>query len=106
MFLHEAYSCSMLFVTLKDEENTRAAIALLEPKQNSSYKCPKCAKSFTAPGSLRRHMEVHTGQFSYNCEICRRGFNNQTNCIQYSQENARRFEVQLSILYENGCFLF
>ena len=103
MFLHEAYSCSMLFVTLKDEKNTQAAIALLEPKPNSSYKCPKCAKSFTAPGSLRRHMEVHTGQFSYYCEICRRGFNTQTN---YSTQKRMHKGLKYNCLYCTKSYVF
>ena len=48
-------------------------------KFNGLHRCPNCDKSFAATGGLKRHMEIHTGHFSYYCEICRRGFNNKTN---------------------------
>ena len=69
----------VLFSAFKNGEKSQTAAKLLEPKQNGSHRCTKCDKSFTATSSLRRHMELHTGQFSYYCEVCRRGFNNPTN---------------------------
>ena len=41
--------------------------------------CLMCSKVFTAAQSLRRHMQLHTGQYRYQCLECRKGFNEKTN---------------------------
>ena len=43
------------------------------------FSCAECGKQFSSNGNLKRHVEVHTGKFSYYCKICRRGFNNDSN---------------------------
>ena len=45
--------------------------------ENGKYMCIKCNRLFSASG-IRCHMELHTGKFSYYCEICRKGFNSDS----------------------------
>ncbi|XP_045783252.1 zinc finger protein 766-like [Maniola jurtina] len=43
------------------------------PFRNSHYKsvlCELCGKKFPLPANLRDHMQVHTGEKKYKCEIC------------------------------------
>ncbi len=44
-------------------------------RQSASYPCDLCDKEFSYKHVLKRHMQIHTGEFSYHCHICRRGFN-------------------------------
>ena len=53
-----------------------AGVPIMKP---GKYECNRCNKVFTAASSLKRHMQLHTGQFSYYCETCRKPFNNNTN---------------------------
>ena len=41
------------------------------------YMCSKCNKPFKSIVILKKHTELHTGQFSYFCDICRKGYNNR-----------------------------
>ncbi len=41
--------------------------------------CDICLKSFSETSKLKRHMQIHTGQFSFYCEICKKGFNERSN---------------------------
>ena len=38
------------------------------------YHCPRCDKTFKDQSELSRYYQVHTGRFSYWCEICAKGF--------------------------------
>ena len=40
-----------------------------------NYACSQCEKRYTEKRSLDRHMQLHTGKFSYYCNICGKGFN-------------------------------
>ena len=39
------------------------------------YACIQCEKRYTEKRNLNRHMQLHTGKFSYYCDICGKGFN-------------------------------
>ena len=51
------------------------------------YTCNKCNKLFTANSSLKRHMQIHNGQFRYYCEIYRRGFTNSYNLKEHMRNH-------------------
>ncbi|KAI8593134.1 hypothetical protein BDZ88DRAFT_384616, partial [Geranomyces variabilis] len=36
------------------------------------YTCPRCAKRFTRPSSLRTHLNSHTGEKPHGCHCGRR----------------------------------
>ena len=38
------------------------------------YSCSQCDKQYIRKDGLDRHMEIHTGQFTFYCQICRKGF--------------------------------
>ena len=43
------------------------------------YECDRCYKRFAGPSGLRQHYQIHTGQYDYWCENCRKGFTCITN---------------------------
>ena len=47
--------------------------------EKGSFVCEECDKTFATGKSLARHVQIHTGQFSYYCKLCKRGFNIDTN---------------------------
>ena len=53
--------------------------------QNDQLTCFKCNKTFTTKGNLKSHMEIHTGKFSFYCEVCRKGFSNVNNYKNHMQ---------------------
>ena len=38
------------------------------------HPCTVCNKLFARKGTLKNHMQLHTGQFKYYCEQCRKGY--------------------------------
>ena len=38
------------------------------------YHCPRCDKTFKDKSGLSRHYQGHTGNYSYWCELCKKGF--------------------------------
>ena len=49
--------------------------------------CTRCGKTFARPATLNSHMELHTGQFKYFCEICRKGYNNNTPYVVHMRKH-------------------
>ena len=47
--------------------------------KKKNFECSYCGRTFTQNFTLNKHMQLHTGQFSYYCESCRKGFNNSGN---------------------------
>lgn len=41
------------------------------------YECAQCGKSYINMKSLKRHVQVHTGEFPFNCDQCNKGFHTQ-----------------------------
>ena len=52
-------------------------------RNEKRYQCTLCILSYTSSSSLSRHMQVHTGKFSFHCEHCRKGFNERSNYQQH-----------------------
>ena len=44
--------------------------------------CPTCDK-FVDKTKLKRHMEIHTGHFSFYCAECKKGYNQKGNYIAH-----------------------
>ena len=47
-------------------------------RTSNNVQCTICGKQFTATKSLNQHMQFHSGQYSYYCNPCRRGFINKS----------------------------
>ena len=41
---------------------------------SGQHACTKCGKHFARKESLNNHMQLHTRQFKYYCELCRKGY--------------------------------
>ena len=46
--------------------------------EDGMFNCDMCGKTLGSKYTLRVHMQLHTVQFSYYCEPCRRGFSGRT----------------------------
>ena len=44
-------------------------------KEEGKYSCPECGKKFTSSTGLQNHKQLHTGQFRFYCQKCRKGYN-------------------------------
>ena len=42
-------------------------------------KCKECDKTFNTKSGFDRHLQHHTGQYSFFCEQCMKGFANSSN---------------------------
>ena len=42
------------------------------------FRCNECNKSLTSRRGFQQHVQHHTGQYSYFCKICRKGFSSTT----------------------------
>ncbi len=67
-------------------------LALDDPRAKSEKKhsCPRCGRTYTSSSSLSRHMQIHTGKFSFYCEECKKGFNEKTNYDQHIAKHEGR----------------
>ncbi len=58
--------------------------------------CTKCPKTFVGKDGLRRHMQQHTGRFSYWCDQCQRGFTVKCNYTGHmAKHEGRTFPCDL-----------
>ena len=48
-------------------------------QDGKAHQCNKCSKTFTSLQGLKAHNQHHTGQYSYFCDQCRRGFVTKSN---------------------------
>ena len=49
-------------------------IARSPSSRTAQHACTKYGKHFARKGTLSNHMQLHTGQFKYYCEQCRKGY--------------------------------
>ena len=56
-----------------------------KPTQSTheGLRCQKCNKQFSTKGNLKIHVKLHTGQFKFYCDTCRKGFNNLSHYKQH-----------------------
>ncbi len=60
------------------------------------HKCPECSKCFRGNSGLRLHMQSHTGQFSFWCDECQRGFSVKGNYKHHmAKHEGRTFPCDL-----------
>nr|XP_033778453.1 zinc finger and BTB domain-containing protein 40 isoform X2 [Geotrypetes seraphini] len=66
---YDCQKCRMSFPSL-DEHRQH----IQEVHSREYHPCPTCAKIFSAPSLLERHMVTHVGGKPYNCEICDKAY--------------------------------
>ena len=47
------------------------------------FKCQQCGRTFTAKASMKRHTVLHSGNFKWCCNICKKGFSQKGNYEQH-----------------------
>ena len=43
------------------------------------FKCNQCGKTFATKSGFDKHIEHHTGQYSFVCNFCNKGYSNKYN---------------------------
>ena len=49
--------------------------------------CSRCPRTFTLCSSLTRHMQLHTGQFKFYCDKCKKGFADVTHFDEHMRKH-------------------
>ncbi|NXD15026.1 ZBT40 protein, partial [Nothocercus nigrocapillus] len=66
---YDCKKCRMSFATLQEHRQH-----VLEAHSREYHPCPSCAKVFSAPSLLERHMVTHVGGKPFSCEICDKAY--------------------------------
>ena len=68
---------------------------------NNKHKCevPNCDKVYDTRTGLKRHMETHTGEYRYRCDICGAGFSYSA---KYQEHIDRHHELKAHICVNCG----
>ena len=53
---------------------SKRGTSIKENKYSKLFECEDCGKKLASSTSLRQHRQNHTGQYSYFCGTCRKGF--------------------------------
>ena len=59
-------------------------------KEMKILQCSECNKTFTSKSGFDKHVQHHTGQYSFFCSICRKGFNNGYNFKEHMRGHEGR----------------
>ncbi|NWY00522.1 ZBT40 protein, partial [Nothoprocta ornata] len=66
---YDCKKCRMSFGTLQEHRKH-----ILEAHSREYHPCPTCAKVFSAPSLLERHMVTHVGGKPFSCDICDKAY--------------------------------
>ncbi|KAM9217513.1 zinc finger and BTB domain-containing protein 40 isoform 2-T2 [Leptosomus discolor] len=66
---YDCKKCRMSFATLQEHRKH-----IHEAHSREYHPCPTCAKVFSAPSLLERHMVTHVGGKPFSCEICDKAY--------------------------------
>uniref|UniRef100_A0A8C6Z1V3 Zinc finger and BTB domain containing 40 n=1 Tax=Nothoprocta perdicaria TaxID=30464 RepID=A0A8C6Z1V3_NOTPE len=66
---YDCKKCRMSFGTLQEHRKH-----ILEAHSREYHPCPSCAKVFSAPSLLERHMVTHVGGKPFSCDICDKAY--------------------------------
>lgn len=80
--------------------------------ETGTYRCPLCPKEVVSKYNLKRHMMIHTGEFSVKCHICNKGFRELSDLrkhLKVHEEGTKFFECSTCLrsyksFKTNRCF--
>ena len=49
------------------------------------HQCNYCSKLFDTKDGYQNHLSIHTGQFKFSCDKCRKGFNIRSLYLKHTQ---------------------
>ena len=50
----------------------------VKTSENEVVSCGVCGQTFSSRSTLSRHMQLHTGQFKFYCDKCKKGYPDKT----------------------------
>ena len=62
-------------INLHSQDTGDMTLETGEATKGDKFPCDECERKFSSRVSLKRHSQIHTGQFNHFCKICRNGFN-------------------------------
>ncbi|XP_035204967.1 zinc finger protein 2-like isoform X2 [Stegodyphus dumicola] len=84
---NETYFCEICSKTFCDECSLKTHLILHRGKR--AFVCPVCAKCFAQKGNLTVHLRTHTGECPYQCNICNKNFNHSSNLSRHYQAHRK-----------------
>ena len=70
-------------------------VAIVNTSKGENLVCLKCDKEFRSRLGLKQHMQLHTGQFRYFCDSCRKGYNtNQAYKVHMDKHRGIQYECE------------
>ena len=59
------------------------------------YRCPFCSKRSKKRQHMQNHIRTHTGELPFECEMCGKKFNQESNCYSHMRNcNFRKFTAE------------
>ena len=66
------------------------------PYSSRTFCCPECPKRYTQSSHLKRHMQHHTGHFSFYCQLCKKGFNEKAHFADHMRaHNGLKYHCEM-----------
>ena len=77
-----------------------------KPAIQTEYMCELCDKTFPRKGTLKTHMLLHTGQNTFICGTCGKGFRTSYNLSRYLQLLFYFYKASKENLFVSGYSTF
>ena len=74
---------------LSSIDDVKATVEDLIECDGDSWICKTCGKSCSRKSDMRKHVEIHIGGLSFECQLCGQTFRSRTNLTNHKMRNHR-----------------